>query len=451
MNSEFRDLYDTVNNLLTIAEDPKSQNIVLRKEDQAHYTVDKIRPKQLDGNGELHKFKGSDREINKLINSSENKLSNISSLINSDIPYWINNKDLTTLAIIKNNIVPEIRRSFIGFDLINLNNITNYNKFVELEVFPQPPDFSQEIANQVWQPDAYLLNKIEQNLNISIEEHRSCCVPFAHIPEIAKDPNAHGSIHMPPSYVFKDEDGYYHTLFHEITHIQLVKDRSLQSAVITDIASINKDQAERVKAKNEIAAELGASILLSVYKSGELPVKLSDYSNAYMNSHGVSALTKDERQEVIEATSLAVHHVLEAVPQIALHKDTLYQQEISTGKSFGNERERHVVIDADYEVLNQLMGSKSLIDAKSQQRLAHAELLLQQIKHQMKQMKRAELEQQAQARVQTQAQRPAGKELAAAQPERGAKTTAQTPAKTSASKSQPSKTKEPSKSRDMER
>lgn len=46
MNSEFRDLYDTVNNLLTIAEDPKSQNIVLRKEDQAHYTVDKIRPKQ---------------------------------------------------------------------------------------------------------------------------------------------------------------------------------------------------------------------------------------------------------------------------------------------------------------------------------------------------------------------------------------------------------------------
>lgn len=79
MNSEFRDLYDTVNNLLTIAEDPKSQNIVLRKEDQAHYTVDKIRPKQLDGNGELHKFKGSDREINKLINSSENKLSNISS------------------------------------------------------------------------------------------------------------------------------------------------------------------------------------------------------------------------------------------------------------------------------------------------------------------------------------------------------------------------------------
>ena len=256
---------------------------------------------------------------------------------------------------------------------------------------------------------------------------------------------------MPPSCIFDSEDAYYHTLFHEITHVQLVKDRLLQSHVLSDISLENTDAAKWIKEKNEVAAELGASILFSVYKNGGMPDDLTKYSNAYMNSHGAFALTEAERKEVVEATSLAVHHVLEAVPQIAVHKDAPYQQEMSTNKSFGTERERHVVIDADYEVLNQLIGSKSLVDAMSQQRLAHAELLLQQIKHQMKQMKRAELEQQAQARVQTQSERPAGKELAAAQPERGAKNTAQTPAKTSVSKPQPSKTKEPSKSRDMER
>lgn len=446
--SHQNDIQESVENLLKIAENPESADIILPEEEKVKYYLDKIRPMQFDRDV-LVSFQDNTNN-NESINLIEVKLSNYSSMIGSNIPYWINSYDLYAIAVADYGIPARVSPSNKS-SLINFHEIENYKELVEVEFLPAPPDFSQEISKQSWKPNRDLLTNIEQNLNVSIEEHGSCCVPFAFTAETAKNVNGQSVIHMPPSFVFKSEDAYYHTLFHEITHVQLVKDRSLQSAVITDIASINKDQAERVKAKNEIAAELGASILLSVYKSGELPVKLSDYSNAYMNSHGVSALTKDERQEVIEATSLAVHHVLEAVPQIALHKDTLYQQEISTGKSFGNERERHVVIDADYEVLNQLMGSKSLIDAKSQQRLAHAELLLQQIKHQMKQMKRAELEQQAQARVQTQAQRPAGKELAAAQPERGAKTTAQTPAKTSASKSQPSKTKEPSKSRDMER
>ena len=431
----------------------KDHAIVLNKDDsvkyQAQYNVDKVRPMYLGKDNLLAKFKVN-AEQRRLINSEEESYSKYSSLIlKSDIPYWINKDELFYKAVVKCDITPVLSDHKAINNLINFCQIKNYNELVEAQILPPPPDLSQDIANQIWQPDSYLLNQIKQNLNIIIKEHGSCCVPFAFTGEMSKD--GHSEIYMPPSCIFDSEDAYYHTLFHEITHVQLVKDRSLQSAVIAEIASINRDQAERVKAKNEIAAELGASILLSVYKSGELPVELSDYSNAYMNSHGVFALTEDEHQEIVEATSLAVHHVLEAVPQIALHKDAPYQQEVSISKTFGNERERHVVIDADYEVLNQLIGSKSLVDAMSQQRLAHAELLLQQIKHQMKQMKRAELEQQAQARVQTQTERPAGKELAAAQPERGAKNTAQTPAKTSVSKPQPSKTKEPSKSRDMER
>ena len=393
---------------------------------------------KFDGAG-LHRFV-VDSEGGRLINSKEKELSYQSSKKGYDVPYWVEPRLLAAMAISKYDIIPDIRYQSRD-DLVNFGEIGNYRELVDAGMLPAPPDLSQEQRSRAWTVDGSLFEELYQHAKISVEECGSCCVPFAHTGAVAKDANAYSAIYMPPMDVFKSKDAYCHTLFHEMTHVQLVKDRALQSAELArkELES-NPEEASWVRHKNEIAAELGANLLAHVFIFNKLPQEPDKYSVAYMHSHGVGVLAPDEHHEIVLATSKAVYHTIEAVPQIAHYS----YEHAGAGKSDSPRPSARQIIDVDYEELNRLPSS----DFASMRR-SYLEYSLDQVKCQLKRHIEAQ-----QAKQIKPNEKPAGEKLQQPAPKHEHHPAPSRTAQPNASKGQTAKTKaqpEASKSRDFER
>lgn len=363
------------------------------KDEQAQYRVDKIRPMQIGADGQLHRFV-VEEEGDLLINFEEEKLSYVSSvMLQSDNPYWVTLEDLIELTTINHGLDPVLSRHDVArFGVINAGLITNYRALAAAGALPSSPDLSPDKESQSWYLDNILQQDVFRCMNISIEEYGSCCVPCANVADLANDASARSTIYMPPMCLFYSLEGYCHTLFHEIIHCQLVKDRSLQSyAMSSQELQNDPEEAAWVRHKNEIAAELGSSLLSHLFTRYELPQKLDDYSAAYIRYHGVAYLSPSEHSDIVVATTKAVYHVLKAVPLISRYhyKPSIQEEkalealeESRLGEDAETRRigDHHKVVDVDYEVLNRLLMRNLAVQQRS-----HLERLLPQVKNQLKQ------------------------------------------------------------------
>ena len=206
-------------------------------------------------------------------------------------------------------------------------------------------------------------------------------------------------------------------------------------AYIFSILTAARSQAVRLMQWQEIDFARGIWTIPIAHDKIKEPNRIRSIVLSSLYTNGEAKLTDDERNEIISATHLAIKHIIEAFPEIV---------------NPNYERNSEETSEMLYQ--EQKQSNDKIKDAYTKQLTLARSVVFDSSSPALKLQIKAELERQAaNEHVHLQQTKPAGKELAAAQPERGTKTTAQTPAKTSVSKPQPSKTKEPSKSRDMER
>lgn len=102
-------------------------------------------------------------------------------------------------------------------------------------------------------------------------------------------------INMPPKKKFKDMEGYYATLFHELVHSTGHESRLNRAEIVE-----NTDYGSEMYSKEELVAEIGACFLKSI---AGIPEKQFDNNVAYINSW-LKAL-KDDKRMVIFASAQA--------------------------------------------------------------------------------------------------------------------------------------------------
>lgn len=208
-------------------------------------------------------------------------------------------------------------------------------------------------------------------------------------------------------------------------------------AYIFSILTAARSQAVRLMQWQEIDFARGIWTIPIAHDKIKEPNRIRSIVLSSLYTNGVAKLTDDERNEIISATHLAIKHIIEAFPEPEIVNPNYERNSEETSEMLYQEQKQ---------------SNDKIKDAYTKQLTLARSVVFDSSSPALKLQIKAELERQAaNEHVHLQQTKPAGKELAAAQPERGTKTTAQTPAKTSVSKPQPSKTKEPSKSRDMER
>ncbi len=417
----------------------------LKKDLEAPYDTSKLFPKIVSPSKYINK-----KEL--IIPKDDEVLffSTLASLKNSHCPFWISVDDVVKFNEFSKDVkilVPFFAKDEQYYNnkdsdsssnnslsndankYINLKDIMNYNELCKLGILPEPFLDVKNPPKPSWSVD----DKLEQvllNNKIEIRELGACLIPFVTRSEVQTSLVCGSNIiiYSPPSFFYDDRKDFYATIFHEMMHIQLIKDNLLGNDT-SDFIS------DKIKQKNEIAAELGSCVLNSLHDQKGIPKELDDFGKAFLYTNGVAKLTDDERNEIISATHLAIKHIIEAFPEIV---------------NPNYERNSEETSEMLYQ--EQKQSNDKIKDAYTKQLTLARSVVFDSSSPALKLQIKAELERQAaNEHVHLQQTKPAGKELAAAQPERGTKTTAQTPAKTSVSKPQPSKTKEPSKSRDMER
>lgn len=110
---------------------------------------------------------------------------------------------------------------------------------------------------------------------------------------------------MPKKDLFKDEESYYATLFHELVHSTGHQKRLNREGI-----SILHDKGKHAYSKEELVAEMGASFLCGL--TG-IEQKVIDNSASYIASWIARLQSPDNQKLVIEAGSksrVAVEHIL---------------------------------------------------------------------------------------------------------------------------------------------
>ena len=111
------------------------------------------------------------------------------------------------------------------------------------------------------------------------------------------------SVHMPEQRYFQNEDAYYATLFHEVSHSTGHASRLARKSLLEN-KGINAagDTALKVYAEEELVAEMGASFLC-----GHVGIINDDHANsaAYLQSWINALKSKDAKGWIIRAASQA--------------------------------------------------------------------------------------------------------------------------------------------------
>lgn len=331
-----------------------------------------------------------------------------------------------------------------NIQIVNLGQIDNVDELVASKAMLLPKlNFNKE--STAWEHDSNFDKLLEKRLNVGIKEYGCCCIPYMNISDALNDRfhDRHASIYMPPSSVFDDRKEYYSVVMHELTHIMI--DRSFPLG--------------ESRPQNEVAAELGASVLIGLFEHKE--PQLDKFSTNYVIGWGIADLQRrGELNRALEACTHAVMNVREAIPEID-KCDRSGNRIVFYNPNLVAESSLHAAASD-----NQIGRSNEIQKRISQLRRNHLDDALAEVKYQMKQLL-LESKQEQQAKAQSEG--PAGKKLGAAQLEQSkANLQTQAPsgqtkahstpsgsrpnqARPNENKTPPNRAKELTKSRDMER
>lgn len=448
-------------------------SIILSAREHYRYDVEVVRPKlyafELNDKGGItyvtEYFNRNDRgdvaSVNSIKNISSFEMYLQMTAINSkfDSPIWLKKSDVDrfnadTLSR-RVNSLPAIELNEFKFftipgviddrdiEIINLGQIDNTDKLIANKVLPS--SFSFDKDSTVWEHDSNFDKLLEKRLNVGIKEYGCCCIPYMNISDALNDRfhDRRANIYMPPSSVFDNRKEYYSIVMHELTHITI--DRSFPLG--------------ESRPQNEVAAELGASVLIGLFEHKE--PQLDKFSTNYVIGWGIADLQRrGELNRALEACTHAVMNVREAIPEID-KCDRSGNRIVFYNPNLVAESSLHAAASD-----NQIGRSNEIKKRISQLRRNHLDDALAEVKYQMKQLL-LESKQEQQAKAQSEG--PAGKKLGAAQLEQS-KANLQTPApsgqtkahstqsgmrsnpaRPNENKTPPNRAKELTKSHDMER
>lgn len=110
------------------------------------------------------------------------------------------------------------------------------------------------------------------------------------------------SVHMPDRCYFINEEAYYSTLFHELTHATGHESRLARKSLLENKGIHHGGEARKIYAEEELVAEMGASFLNAHAGIGETEI---ENSAAYLQGWIKALKSKDAKNWIIRAAGQA--------------------------------------------------------------------------------------------------------------------------------------------------
>ncbi len=282
--------------------------------DHFKYDVAVVRPKVVylpgsDDTGTARVFNCSDKRGS--LSAFERALSQAAIRLWSNSPHWLDYDDIVKYNMHHSDARPSVvlydralthavsaqRADGVKCKLINLCYVKNVDELTSRGVLPQ----LQPEQEPAWQHDVRFDALLVKRLRVNVLEYGSCSTPFvmrtAQV-ELDRFGDNVANIYMPPSHAFASRENYYDSLFHELSHIMIMRGGYLGT---------NYDQ-------NEVAAQLSARVLVGLFEHKE-PC-LDRFSTNYVISYGIKQLNTKELDDTLRACANAILDVRAAVPEI---------------------------------------------------------------------------------------------------------------------------------------